>query len=437
MKNLNIILFFLIIVFTASAQKKSSNEISMDDIGRIGFFTDVMLADKDFDGRALQKVKQGLDRMLLKESMGKSIDERFGLVAKPIIYSKEKTSTTPPKYFYEFGIDIIAIDYQEKTKYGVYSYDGLTGMNANSQRALMSGLKKFKSNRGFSEFIEEVKQKIIDFYESNCDFIITDAETNASNDNFDESLKILASIPKVCKSCYDIAQEKLREIYVKKLERECQSLVAEASSLIASEEWEGAAMVLKKVLPGISCHAEAIALIEKVEAHWCGVNLGKAKAFQQSKNFNEAAQYLSLVPTTSTCAEDANNLGKNIYSELTVIEKRDWDFKMQQYDDVIQLEQRNFDFTVNKFEREADRADRELTLNDKKSNKKMDYDYEISKRGADRADRELTLNDKRINKKMDYDFEKRKIIQKSIVDVAKVKANKTTTKITKDYSFLN
>jgi hypothetical protein len=38
MKNLNIILFFLIIVFTASAQKKSSNEISMDDIGRIGFF---------------------------------------------------------------------------------------------------------------------------------------------------------------------------------------------------------------------------------------------------------------------------------------------------------------------------------------------------------------------------------------------------------------
>ena len=91
MKNLFLFLFFLSISNTVLAQKKSSNEVTMDDFGRIGFFTDVLITDKDFDGRALQKVKQGLDRMLLKESLGKSIDERFGLIAKPIIYSKEKT----------------------------------------------------------------------------------------------------------------------------------------------------------------------------------------------------------------------------------------------------------------------------------------------------------------------------------------------------------
>ena len=66
----------------------------------------------------------------------------------------------------------------------------------------------------------------------------------------------------------------------------------------------------------------------------------------------------------------------------------------------------------------------------------MDNEFEISKRQSDRADRELTLNDKRINKKMDHDLEKTKIIQKSIVDVAKAKSNKTITKIKKDYSFL-
>jgi len=247
-----IFLIFLLVGATLNSfsQKKQSEEgPTLDDFGRIGFFTDIVTNDPDFDGRALDKVKKGLERMLLKESMGKSVDDRFGLVAVPIIYSKEKTSTTPPKYFYEFGVDIIAVDYKEKTKYGVYTYDGLTGMNANSQRALMSGLKGFKTNRGFTEFVREMKQKIIDYYESNCDFILTDAETNASNDEFDNALSILSGVPTVCKECYDRAQEKSREVYMQKLERECQALVAEATSLIAAEEWVGAAGVLKKVLP--------------------------------------------------------------------------------------------------------------------------------------------------------------------------------------------
>jgi hypothetical protein len=407
-KNVIFILLFFGTLLTTFSQGNSSNGSSLDDFGRIGFFIDAIISDPDFKGRPLDKVKGVLERMLLKESMGKSIDERFGLVARPIIYSKEKTSTTPAKYFYEFGIDIIAIDYIEKTKYGVYTFEGLRGMDANSERALMSGLKEFKSSKGFSDFIREVKQKITDFYESNCDFIITDAETNASNDNFDNSLTILAGVPTVCKSCYDRAQEKSTEIYIKKLERECQALVAEAGSLIAAEEWESAAGVLKKVLPGISCHSEAVALIEKIETHWCGVNLGKAKGFQQTKNFDEAARYLSLVPTTSPCAQDADALGKKIYGELTAIEQRDWDFKMKQYDDNLRIEQRNFDFSVNKFER-----------------------------SADREDRELDLTDKRLNKEIDNSLEKTKIIQTAIVEKAKADAKAKKIIVTsKDYKFL-
>ncbi len=404
-----IILIFLLVGVTLNSfsQKKQSEEgPTLDDFGRIGFFTDIVTNDPDFDGRALDKVKKGLERMLLKESMGKSVDDRFGLVAVPIIYSKEKTSTTPPKYFYEFGVDIIAVDYKEKTKYGVYTYDGLTGMNANSQRALMSGLKGFKTNRGFTEFVKEIKQKIIDFYESNCDFILTDAETNASNDEFDNALSILAGIPTVCKECYDRAQEKSREVYLQKLERECQALVAEASSLIAADEWENAAGVLKKVLPGISCHAEAVALIEKVETHWCGVNLGKAKGFQQAKDFNQAAQFLALVPTTSPCSADADALGKKIYGELTAKEQQDWEFKMKKYDDQMSIEQRNFDFSVNKFER-----------------------------GANREDLSLELEDKRINKSMEYALETTKLIQSSLIEVEKAKSNKTITE-NKNWSFL-
>jgi hypothetical protein len=419
-------LLFLSISVQLTAQE-NANELALDDFGRIGFFTDVIQTDDDFEGRALTKVKRGLERMLLKESLGKSTNERFGLVAMPVIYSKEKTSTTPPKYFYEFGIDLIAIDYQEKTKFGVFSFDNLRGMNVNSQRALMSGLKAFKSSKAFSLFLSEVKNKIIDYYESNCDFILKDAETKASNDDFEESLAVLASVPSVCKTCYDTAQEKSVEVYLNKLERECQSIVAEANSFIASESWEDAAKVLRKVLPGISCHSEAVTLMEKVENHWCSVNLGKAKAFQQSKNFDQAAAFLALIPTSSACGDDADMLGKNIYGELSAIEKRDWEFKMEQYGDAMRIEQRSFDFSVNKFERTADRQDKALNNEDKRLNKEIDNSLEVSK-----------LKDKRLNKALDNKVAITKIINTANVEMAKANANKTTTTIDKrDYSWLN
>ena len=62
-----IFLIFLLVGATLNSfsQKKQSEEgPTLDDFGRIGFFTDIVTNDPDFDGRALDKVKKGLERML-------------------------------------------------------------------------------------------------------------------------------------------------------------------------------------------------------------------------------------------------------------------------------------------------------------------------------------------------------------------------------------
>jgi len=217
MKYENVVLLIFSFFFLTSFGQENE-EFQVDDFGRIGFFTDIVDTE-DFTGSAKENLQRKLDRMVLKESLGSSFDDRFGLVLKPVIYTKEKTSTVPPKYFFDIGIDVYAVDYQEKIQLSIFTFEGLQGINANKERAIIAALKKFNSSRRFSDFITEVKDKIIKYYNDRCDFILKEAETLSSNDQYDESLLKLSSIPEVCKECFDKSRDQMTEVYKSKLNR--------------------------------------------------------------------------------------------------------------------------------------------------------------------------------------------------------------------------
>jgi hypothetical protein len=336
----------------------------MDDIGKIGFFREI-IPNNDIGGSAISNLASRFDRMAINESIGSSIDERFGLILNPVIISEEITSSTPKRYFYELGIDIYAVDYQEKTTLGIFSVDGLKGLNVNKQRAIIASLRNFTPNSRFKAFISETKEKIVSYYNNRCEFIITDALTLSSNDNFDDALIKLSSIPEVSTECFQRSRQEMTNVYKDKLNRDCQERVSNARGLIAQESYKEAASILQGILPGVDCYDEAMDLISKIEDYWCSLNLGKARSFKAARNFDEAAKYLALVPTSSSCANDAEVLSNEIFSTLTDIDKREWEFKIRQYQDEQDQIIREFDFEVNKFERVQNREDnaQEFELN--------------------------------------------------------------------------
>lgn len=336
----------------------------MDDIGKIGFFREI-IPNNDIGGSAISNLASRFDRMAINESIGSSIDERFGLILNPVIISEEITSSTPKRYFYELGIDIYAVDYQEKTTLGIFSVDGLKGLNVNKQRAIIASLRNFTPNSRFKAFISETKEKIVSYYNNRCEFIITDALTLSSNDNFDDALIKLSSIPEVSTECFQRSRQEMTNVYKEKLNRDCQERVSNARGLIAQESYKEAASILQGILPGVDCYDEAMDLISKIEDYWCSLNLGKARSFKAARNFDEAAKYLALVPTSSSCANDAEVLSNEIFSTLTDIDKREWEFKIRQYQDEQDQIIREFDFEVNKFERVQNREDnaQEFELN--------------------------------------------------------------------------
>ena len=340
------ILFTFLIIFSFNLSSSQEAE-TLDDLARISFFTDVV-PNEAIEGSAKSNLIKKLDKILLRESLGSSTNDRFGLVAVPSINTYEKTSGTPPKYFFDMDVNIYAVDYLEKRQFGFFGFEGLKGINANKQRAVIAALREFKPSSRFSQFLDDTKNKIIQYYNTNCEFILKESETLASNDQFDEAMFTLSSIPNVSTNCFDLGQEQLAKIYQQKLERECQGIVSEAKSLIAGESWKEAASVLQGVLPGISCYDEASALITKIENHWCNVNLGKAQSFRAARNFDEAARALSLVPLSSSCADSATKLSQEIYAEMSQLEQRDWDLKIKMYEDDLQMQRDEMTFELDR-----------------------------------------------------------------------------------------
>jgi len=343
---MNRILLMFLISFPFNLSISQEAE-TLDDLARISFFTDVM-TNNSIEGSAKSNLIKKLDKILLKESLGSSANDRFGLVAVPSINTFEKTSGTPPKYYFDMDINIYAVDYLEKRQFGFFSYEGLKGINANKQRSVIAALREFRPSAEFSAFLDETKNKIIQYYDTNCDFILKESETLAKNDQFDEALFNLSSIPNVSSNCFDKGQELLAKIYQLKLERECQSTVSKAKTLIAAESWKEAAGVLQGVLPGISCYEEASKLISIIEEHWCNSNMGKAQSYRAARNFDQAARALALVPLSSSCGSKATELSKEIYAEMTQLERRDWDLKLKQYEDDLQMQREEMSFELNK-----------------------------------------------------------------------------------------
>ena len=87
-----------------------------------------------------------------------------------------------------------------------------------------------KANASIQDFVENGKSKIIEYYNSKCDFIIKEAQMLVSQDQYDEAIFKLTSVPEVCKDCYDKCMDAVGPIYQKQIDKECKSKLMEATT---------------------------------------------------------------------------------------------------------------------------------------------------------------------------------------------------------------
>lgn len=239
----------------------------------------------------------------------------------------------------------------------------IVGTGKTKAEAIGNAIGKMPSKDGeLTAFIESGKQKIIQYYEQKCDDIILKSDALVKQQEYEEAMFLLLSVPEEVSSCYQKVIPKTIAAFDAYQSKICEEHMQKAKTMFAAKNYLGALDVLAKINPVASCFVDANSFIVVIINQQCAEQLQIAKARAGGNDYSGALQALESVNPRADCYGEAKTLLSSISSKIAAAEKQAWDFKMQQYNDAKAKEQRDFEAMqeAKKQEQESKMANKQL-----------------------------------------------------------------------------
>ena len=248
------------------------------------------VVDEKIPDEAARQLEMKLQNALIVNGYSDNgYTERFVMTAKVDVTQKDVTSTNPVRISEKIDITLMVGDVVENKLYASVTLES-AGIGTNENKAFINAFRFIKAdNPQIQQMLDEAKTKIIDYYTDHCPEIIKRAQGLVKLQRFDEAISSLVSMPNICKECFMQCQQQAAIIYQQKIDTEASVLLEKAKTVWASNQnAQGAGKV-----------ADII----------CQIN-------PQSTSYDKVISLRNIVSA-------------NIQSEA----KREWDFKMKQYED--------------------------------------------------------------------------------------------------------
>lgn len=145
------------------------------------------------------------------------------------------------------------------------------GVGTNLNKALIDAIKNINpKKKEIQSCIEEGKNKIINYYATQCDFIIKDAETLAKQEKYDEAIYNLALVPEVCKDCYFKTSNIITTLFQQKIDTDCKAKLSKAKILWNGQQnikqAEEVIAVISDINPNASCYGATESFAKEITA---------------------------------------------------------------------------------------------------------------------------------------------------------------------------
>lgn len=222
---------------------------------------------------------------------GKDYKPRFVISAVPKILSKDIIAGAPTLTSQNIDFTIYIGDGIDNVLFSSINIS-TTGIGINLNKSYIDAIKGIKVNdEKIKTFIFEGKSKIIDYYNSNCDIFLKQAESLAKQGKYDEAIYELNAIPPASKTCYLKCQEMLVLYFQQKIDNECAEKINQAQNV------------------------------------WT--------ASQNSSSAQKASQILLSINPMSKCKQEVNDLFKTMRTKIETDERSAWEFRVKQYEDEV------------------------------------------------------------------------------------------------------
>jgi len=269
-------------------------QVQLDDFDRI--ILNSHISEKlELTSEVKNTLLTKLDQISSSNGMGGSqINPRFIITANVTIGSKDIIAGPPQMLAQNLELTLFIGDAITNTIFSTISLS-LKGVGTNENKAYIDAFININpKNKEVVAFLEEGKTKIINYYSTNCDFILKDAQALTKQEKYDEAIYKLSLVPDVCKECYFKCLDTLTTIYQKKIDADCKIKLNQAKSLWAAQQ----------------------------------TPIGAEKV----------GDILSTINPMASCQGEIESFIKTIDTKLKADEKASWEFKMKQYKDSVELE---------------------------------------------------------------------------------------------------
>ncbi len=280
------LLTFVILVSLVFTGKSQSSLGKTDDMGRVAIAA-IVPDEAGVQGGSQRMLQNKMMQIASQNGLGATEDRaQFVMVPMITIINKDVTPTAPPQVSLRIEVSLYIVDVMSRTIFNQTSIE-LRGVGNTEERAYTQALNSINPRHGqFRGFIEKSKEKIIEYYNSQCDALITKAKALAGQKKYEEALFSLLFVPDVSRECYDKCMNISMDIYKDYGNQKCNEFLAAARAAWAAKELNKVEENLSKITPDMACYPQAEQLLAQitsaVEAEGAGAWSFKMKKYDDS-----------------------------------------------------------------------------------------------------------------------------------------------------------
>lgn len=270
-----------------------------EDFGRIALRPMLDESCNSLEGPSQRLFLSKLTQMATVSGLGSSGSSQFYIAAMYNILNKEVAGGAPPQIVVEAEVVVAVGDLVSNAVFSTSTFI-VKGIGTNEQKAVSSVLKNINPSSPQSrKLIETAKEKILEYYNSQCDFILRKAQSMAETNQYEKGIFILLNVPEVCKDCYFEAQRVLKPMYKAYIDKRCPELLNLArNAWIRDQGYAGA---------------------------------------------ENATQYLNQIDPEAACFREAQLLVGEMADKIKTLENRNWDFTLRQFNEGVAIEKQRIE----------------------------------------------------------------------------------------------
>ena len=224
---------------------------------------------ESFPQGAKAMIENKLTQLLTRNGIaGLDYMGQFVLTITTTPLDKDVIPGPPAKIAEKMEMNLYIVDTYAKTIFSATSFS-VRGLGETENKCYLNAISHMPlQNPQVTKFIDEGKQKIIDYYDHEGEAMLKKANYLAKKKEYEEALWIVSLIPQQSKH-YDAALQAGLDIYQQYINNECNIYLAAARQAWAAEQnSKGAAAAgeyLANILPDAGCYDEAMELYSEIK----------------------------------------------------------------------------------------------------------------------------------------------------------------------------